>query len=241
MSLRSSTGETGNALELFQRCQERVSVQLSAILHKLAISDSEAAQLPHNSTKVNKTPAGIRDEHFNVSLAEESPEILQITGAEKEPSTTEKVAQELSTIITCQKNCPCQCHLKRRFKSPWALRVLFGQLNMQYNLQQARPGCRCKGTSSIQIICQFPAFLIRRYVFFAMNQSLAAGPEFLLRVPRVAPWAHMLWRYLANGDLQAIQRLYAERLASPYDITLRVQMHWAMLVDSNHAKSLNFC
>lgn len=44
------------------------------------------------------------------------------------------------------------------------------------------------------------------------------GPELILRVPRVLPWTHLLWRYSVCGDLIAIKRMYADRTASPYDV-----------------------
>ena len=35
------------------------------------------------------------------------------------------------------------------------------------------------------------------------------------------PWSHLLWNYAINGDLLAIQRLFAEGKASPYDLNPR--------------------
>lgn len=132
-----------------------------------------------------------------------------------------EVAKKKMTLFKCQRNCSCMCHTNRSCKSPWALRALLGELNVQYNLPQARPVCKCKGTSSLKVTYQFPQFLLRRYIAFAMHQSSVAGPEFLLRLPRVMPWSHMLWRYSLNGNVQAIQKMYEDGLASPYDINLR--------------------
>ena len=44
------------------------------------------------------------------------------------------------------------------------------------------------------------------------------GPEFLLRVPRILPWTHQFWRYSIYGDLKAVQKMFADRVASPHDI-----------------------
>ena len=44
------------------------------------------------------------------------------------------------------------------------------------------------------------------------------GPEFLIRVPRILPWTHLLWRYSIYGDLKAVQKMFADRVASPHDI-----------------------
>lgn len=128
-----------------------------------------------------------------------------------------EATKEKMTSFECQMNCSCTCHTDRSFKSPWALRALLGELNVQYNFQQPRPVCRCKG-ASLKVTYQFPQFLMRRYISFAMHQNSAAGPEFLLRIPRVMPWSHMLWRYSLNGNVQAIQKMFEDRLASPYDI-----------------------
>ena len=34
----------------------------------------------------------------------------------------------------------------------------------------------------------------------------------------MVPWSHLLWKYAVNGDLSAIQKLFADGKASPYDL-----------------------
>ena len=51
-----------------------------------------------------------------------------------------------------------------------------------------------------------------------LEMTYLDGPELLLRVPRILPWTHLLWRYSIYGDLKAVQRMFADRIASPHDI-----------------------
>lgn len=41
------------------------------------------------------------------------------------------------------------------------------------------------------------------------------------RMPRVVSWSNLLWNYATNGNLLAIQKLFAEGKASPYDLNPR--------------------
>ena len=99
-----------------------------------------------------------------------------------------------------------------------------GKLKVQFT--GMRPPCsefQCSRPPepSFKVIYQFPKYLINRYVSMMMQYGCSSGPEFLLRVPRVVPWSHLLWNYAINGDLLAIQRLFAEGKASPYDLNPR--------------------
>lgn len=51
-----------------------------------------------------------------------------------------------------------------------------------------------------------------------LRMTCLDGPELLLRVPRVLPWTHLLWRYSIYGDLKAVQKMFADGVASPHDI-----------------------
>ena len=109
-------------------------------------------------------------------------------------------------------------------RSPWILNPIIGKLNVQFTGR--RPpcsACHCSRSpeSSFKVVYQFPNHLINRYVSMKMQYGRSSGPEFLLRVPRVVPWSHLLWNYAINGDLLAIQRLFAAGKASPYDLNPR--------------------
>ena len=209
---------------IFQKVQENLSGKLSTFLNRLAIADFEAAQSqvsPKESTILHNGLAPIEDGILTAPVSETGQRDMPMVGPVMFSNQTKEVTQETVKPFNCPRDCSCTCHLKRSFRTPWALRVLLGELNVQYSLQHARSDCKCKGTSYFKLIYQFPEFLIRRYILFAMHQNSAAGPEFLLRLPRMMPWSHMLWRYCLNGNLRAIQKMYADGLASPYDINLK--------------------
>ncbi len=78
--------------------------------------------------------------------------------------------------------------------------------------------CNCPGHTGLAVFYRFPNFILERYIMMVMQMTYIDGPEFLLRVPRVLPWTHLLWRYSVCGDLQALKRMYSNRTASPYDV-----------------------
>ncbi len=51
-----------------------------------------------------------------------------------------------------------------------------------------------------------------------MHYTPLDGLRFNLRTPRVAPWSHQMWNYAKGGDLQAIQKMFAQGKASPFDV-----------------------
>ena len=124
----------------------------------------------------------------------------------------------------CKAFCSCICHTRSIGRSPCILDPIIGKLNVQFT--GMRPPCsefQCSRppVSSFKVVYQFPNCLINRYVSMMMQYGRLSGPDFLLRVPRVVPWSHLLWNYAINGDLFAIQRLFAEGKASPYDLNPR--------------------
>ena len=64
-------------------------------------------------------------------------------------------------------------------------------------------------------------YLLHRYVSLAVQLNQIAGPEYLLRVPRILPPPHRSWHYSINGFIMAVQSMYSQGLASPYDINLK--------------------
>jgi len=66
-----------------------------------------------------------------------------------------------------------------------------------------------------------PRYLINRYIAMVWKYTPLEGPAFSMRMPRVMPWTHLLWNYANCGDIVAIQRLFSEGKASPYDTNLQ--------------------
>ena len=54
-----------------------------------------------------------------------------------------------------------------------------------------------------------------------MHYTPLDGPKFALRAPRVTTWSHLYWNYANKGDLLAIQKMFSQGKASPFDINPR--------------------
>ena len=121
----------------------------------------------------------------------------------------------------CKPLCSCVCHTRSIVKSPRVLDAFIGKMNVQCTGRRHSCNefhCRRSTESSFKVVYQLPKYIMSRYISLIMRHGPLSGPEFLLRVPRVVSWSHLLWQYAKNGDLLAIQRLFAEGKASPYDL-----------------------
>lgn len=62
---------------------------------------------------------------------------------------------------------------------------------------------------------------MRRYLKFAVYHNPMDGPNIFISMPRVKDWHHKLFKYAVVGDIQAIQDLFSDNEASPYDVNPR--------------------
>ncbi|KAL9609151.1 MAG: hypothetical protein Q9167_006063 [Letrouitia subvulpina] len=89
-----------------------------------------------------------------------------------------------------------------------------------------RPYCNEKGCQRplpkpFTLTYLLPKYLLRRYINLTMHYAPLDGPTFSLRAPRVTAWSHLFWRYANKADLPAIQKMFAQHKASPFDTNLR--------------------
>lgn len=135
-----------------------------------------------------------------------------------------EVVQNQSPIVIrqkCKALCSCVCHAHSIVRSPWILETIIGKISVQY--AGRRPACNefhCRRSSeySFNVVYQLPKYIMSRYISMTMQYAPLSGPEFLLRMPRMVSWSHLLWIYATNDDLLAIQNLFAEGKASPHDL-----------------------
>ena len=135
----------------------------------------------------------------------------------------------------CVPWCSCACHVQRSFKSPWVLETLIGRLNVSYSgpwLDCNERKCRRISAASLVITHSFPTYLMNRYITLKMRYAPLDGPTLTLRAPRVTAWSHLYWSYANKGDLTAIQRMYSQKRASPYDLNPRGSN--ALVYAANH-------
>lgn len=124
----------------------------------------------------------------------------------------------------CTPWCSCRCHIRRSFRSPWALETVFGRINLQLGGQ--RPNCNEKGcqrppAKPLTLTYFLPKYLLRRYIALTMYYTPLDGPSLSLRTPRVIAWSHLFWRYANTGDVPAIQKMFTQNKASPFDTNMR--------------------
>lgn len=154
------------------------------------------------------------------------------------PLSVHKISQksDLQGPEHCARWCSCMCHTRSNFRSPWVLETLIGRLNVSFT--GMRPECNewnCRGTSraSFTVVHRFPAYLISRYIKLNMHYTPIDGLTFALHAPRVTSWSHRYWNYANAGDLPAIQGMFSQKKASPYDVTLHGSN--ALMYAANHA------
>ena len=73
-----------------------------------------------------------------------------------------------------------------------------------------------------------------------MRYAPLDGPHFSLRMPRVTAWTHLLWNYAMVGNLVAIQKMFAEGLASPYDVNVHGSGALTYAVSHNRPEIVRF-
>lgn len=124
----------------------------------------------------------------------------------------------------CAEWCSCRCHVRSTVGSPWILRGFLGQLF--FERESTGPpcnenSCQRSAISTFKVIYHLPRYLVNRYIKFAVQHSPLDGPNLSVRMPRVMEWQHELFKYANVGNLQAIQNLFSEGKASPYDVNPR--------------------
>ena len=144
----------------------------------------------------------------------------------------------------CPAWCSCICHKSSTLRSPhWAFKTLVGQICLQYSGQQApcneKSCCRLE-ISTFNLVYQLPRFLMCRYIAMTMRYTPLDGPYFSIRMPRVTPWNHLLWNYAMVGNLLAIQNMFAEGLASPYDVNVHGSGALNYAVSHNRTEIVRF-
>lgn len=60
-----------------------------------------------------------------------------------------------------------------------------------------------------------------RYIKLVVQHNPLDGPNLSIRLPRMMDWQHELWKYANCGDVKAVQSLFSEGKASPFDVNPR--------------------
>ncbi|KAL8827207.1 MAG: hypothetical protein Q9191_003328 [Dirinaria sp. TL-2023a] len=78
--------------------------------------------------------------------------------------------------------------------------------------------CQSRSIPSVAITAQFPEWFWKRYWSSSFSYTAMCGPGInYSRLPRTVSWWE-LWRHGIDGNLRAIQDLFSQKLASPWDV-----------------------
>jgi len=153
-----------------------------------------------------------------------APELLSESSYTSEVSRAEigvKFAQLKSSISGCS----CSCHTRHWLKSPKILHWVFGSLVMGHNslpfLTQRCDNLACQDRSAPSVAASyaFPRWFAHRIIFIRASNEVKRGPELLLRVWRVRPWASRIFGAVEWGRIDIIKRLFETGGASVFDVS----------------------
>ena len=126
--------------------------------------------------------------------------------------------------VSCEPWCSCTCHKQRTFRIPERLRATIGGLFIGYTgMPVFTPSCteaKChqRSAPSIEVTYHFPNWFLSRVLSLNMRLSSLAGPEINMCMPRMVDWTTPLWRESQSGATHAVQALFSNKKASPYDV-----------------------
>ena len=253
---RLSSCSLEESLSVSIRTHKEISDQLSLIVGMMTPSRSFPNDSTGMVTALNSSSrdfeAGWPGVDSNLSQARTGEGVLGEPPTGTRKLSENRLAQRSISIQNsspnfvkqqCQALCSCICHTRSSFKSPWILETIIGKIDVQY--VGRRPACNefhCRRSpeSSFKMVYQFPKYIMSRYISMIVQDAPLSGPEFLLRVPRMVSWTHMLWKYAKNGHLSAIQKLFAEGKASPYDLNPHGSNTLVYTANRHHFRVLNF-
>ena len=172
----------------------------------------------------NSSVARLRDHHVNsVQSWEVQPDSGRLFN-QNIFSAIHIKARARTFRVSCRPWCSCACHKQRTFRYPDWLRAAIGGLFVGYTgIPIFTPSCSEKtchqrSVSSIEVTYHFPNWFLSRVLSLNLRISTLAGPELIIRMPRMVNWTTPLWQKSQIGDLQAVQLLFGDGRASPYDV-----------------------
>lgn len=79
--------------------------------------------------------------------------------------------------------------------------------------------CSCHQNKQFQIPNYWcPGWLLSRMMSILFTYSRRDGPMWRIRMPRVRQNSSLIFQHMLRGDIKAIQSLFSQGLASPFDV-----------------------
>jgi hypothetical protein len=125
----------------------------------------------------------------------------------------------------CHFSCLCACHARGQMQTPRLLRYFFGALFMCYSgLPVIRARCtekKCTRQNStyIQVNYQFPTWMLTQVRSMMITYHRLDGPKLTLSTRRVITYEGRVLEYARRGNIEGMQTLFMQGLASPQDVS----------------------
>ncbi|KAL9589864.1 MAG: hypothetical protein Q9203_001319 [Teloschistes exilis] len=122
----------------------------------------------------------------------------------------------------CQSWCSCACHAKNVLRTN--RRNGLASLSISYSglpwvtAKCDQKSCRSRSLPAVALNIQFPSWLWKQYLSSSFVCSPLHTTNLNFALSRTVSWMSSLWRHGLDGNVRAIQDLFSEGLASPFDV-----------------------
>ena len=125
----------------------------------------------------------------------------------------------------CVPWCSCRCHTASSLNSSRAIKNIVGSFTISHSglpyftKECNEKRCRRKVSSKVNVSYHFPPAILQRKLELSYSFSALAGPEIRVRLPRVVDWTSPVWQHATVGNVMAVESLFRNGLASPWDVS----------------------
>ncbi|KAI4202608.1 MAG: hypothetical protein LQ348_001487 [Seirophora lacunosa] len=234
----SSSVRLGDDIAATTKLHQSNSAALSTLLQKVTFIEESALQLQeatgmlampikeYNSivSRLDLADSGHSVPRFPYLAQSWAPDAIDDGPRRASDPSSDLLRQQTDELRRCVDWCSCRCHTQSVSEFPWILKTFLGQLFIERacnGLPCNERRCQRSPASSVNLTYHLPKFLMRRYLKFAMHHHPLHGPNISVRMPRVMEWQHELFKHAVAGDVRAIQSLFSEGKASPFDVNPR--------------------
>ena len=161
---------------------------------------------------------------------------------------TQSVVKAHSTQFT---PCSCSCHSPLAFQTPQWLSSTIGALHVKYSRTASqssracsRRSCHLGAEAVLKSQYYLPNCLLHRMMSLQFNWGPLTGHTVSLKTPRSISSKSTVFMLAQHGNIQGMKRLFEQRLASPFDISLeegRSALHVSALQIKVIERSSQFC
>lgn len=122
----------------------------------------------------------------------------------------------------CQSWCSCACHAKNFLRTN--RRNGLASLSISYSglpwvtAKCDQKSCRSRSLPTVALNIQFPSWFWKQYLSSSFAYSPLHATNLNFALSRTVSWLSSLWRHGLDGNVRAIQDLFSQGLASPFDV-----------------------